>query len=138
MRPALFVILTVAAAATASAKDASLYPTRDCSKLTAQMDLNQCAQANADAADKVLNAAYQQVMLWLPTQRAKNNLKSSERVWIKKRDAECNDEVGDQADGGSIWPMEMANCQEKQTASRIRVLNKMRQCTAGASVCNPH
>jgi uncharacterized protein YecT (DUF1311 family) len=121
-----------------SAKDVPLYKTEDCNKYTSQMDMNQCANGNSDSADAALNVTYKQVMQWLPNPKAKADLKMSERAWIKSRDKQCNDEAGDEQDGGSIWQMEMSNCLEKQTAARIRVLNKMRTCTAGVSVCNPH
>jgi uncharacterized protein YecT (DUF1311 family) len=134
----LAVLSAVGVLASASADGATTYQTQDCSKLTVQFDLNECAQANADSADKALNAAYKQAVLWLSTQKAQDDLKASERAWIRRRDKTCDNEVGDRADGGSIWPMEMANCQEKQIAARIRVLKKIYTCTGGVSVCHPH
>jgi uncharacterized protein YecT (DUF1311 family) len=122
----------------AFAKDAPLYPVKDCGHTVVQMEMNECANDNAQAADDALNALYKQVMASRQSQGDKDGLKQSERSWIKYRDKTCADDVGSQEDGGSIWPMDMANCQEKQTDARIRVLKRMLTCTAGASVCNPH
>ena len=138
MRPVLLATCFLLAANAAFAQSAPVYKTQDCNKAVTQMDLNQCAGANYQSADDTLNALYKQVMLWLPDQAAKDRLRDSERAWIKHRDKVCADEVGPQADGGSIWLMEMSNCLEKQTALRLRVLQKMNTCTAGVSVCNPH
>jgi uncharacterized protein YecT (DUF1311 family) len=122
----------------ALAKDAALYPVKDCGRFTVQMEMNECANDNAQAADDALNATYKQVMASRQSQSDKDGLKQAERTWIKYRDKTCADEVGPQEDGGSIWPMEMANCEQKQTDARIRTLKRMLTCTAGASVCNPH
>jgi uncharacterized protein YecT (DUF1311 family) len=125
------------AASAATAKGAPLYPTKDCGRYTTQMDMNMCANDNAQSADTALNALYKQVAASKSTDD-KASLKQSERFWIKYRDKTCNDQVGPREDGGSIWPMDMANCQETETAKRIAVLKRMLTCTAGASVCNPH
>jgi uncharacterized protein YecT (DUF1311 family) len=122
----------------ALAANAPLYPVKDCGRYVVQMEINECANDNAQAADDALNATYKQVMASRQNQGDKDGLKLSERSWIKYRDKTCADEVGSQEDGGSIWPMEMANCEEKQTDARIRVLQRMLTCSAGVSVCNPH
>ncbi len=134
---AILAALLCCAASASGAKGAPLYPTKDCGRYTAQMDMNMCANDNADAADTALNALYKQVAA-SKNAEDKASLKQAERFWIKYRDKTCNDQVGPQADGGSIWPMEWANCQETETAKRIVVLKRMLTCTAGASVCNPH
>src|SRR5579864_2525272 len=99
----------------AFAGEKALYKTQDCSKAVVQFDLNQCAGANADAADAALNALYRQLLKQHPDAHATARLKKSERAWIAYRDKQCASEVGPQADGGSIWPMEMSNCLEEKT-----------------------
>jgi uncharacterized protein YecT (DUF1311 family) len=125
------------APAMAPAKDAPLYKTRNCDSLTAQMEMTACAGDNAQAADDRLNAVYKQAMAAQPGQSGKDGLKQAERFWIKYRDKHCKDE-NEADEGGSIWPMEMSMCQQAETDKRIRVLQRMLTCTAGASVCNPH
>jgi uncharacterized protein YecT (DUF1311 family) len=131
---AIFCVLAMPALA----KDAPLYPVKDCGRFTVQMEMNECANDNAQAADDALNALYKQVMASRRSQSDKDGLKQSERSWIKYRDKTCADQVGPQEDGGSIWPMDMANCEQKQTDARILTLKRMLTCSAGASVCNPH
>ena len=122
----------------ASAQHAPLYPVKDCNSLTTQMDLNQCAGANEQAADAALNKVYRQLMADQGDAASKARLTDAERAWIAYRDKECAYEIGPQQDGGSIWPMEMSNCLETMTATRLSELTKLRGCTAGASACNPH
>jgi uncharacterized protein YecT (DUF1311 family) len=69
MRAMIVAALLALAASLAHAYDTPLYAVQDCSKLMVQMELNQCAQANSDPADRALNVTYKQVLLWLPTQR---------------------------------------------------------------------
>jgi uncharacterized protein YecT (DUF1311 family) len=120
------------------AQNAPLYPVADCSGLTVQMELNQCAGANYEAADAALNKLYRQQMAGETDSGTKQRLTEAERAWIAYRDKECAYQIGPQQEGGSIWPMEMSNCLEEMTAARIRELTKLRGCTAGVSVCNPH
>jgi uncharacterized protein YecT (DUF1311 family) len=122
----------------ARAQNAPLYPLADCSHLTTQMELNQCAGANYQAADAALNRVYRQQMAEDTDAALQQRLTAAERAWIAYRDKECAYQIGPQQDGGSIWPMEMSNCLEELTAARIRELTKLRGCTAGVSVCNPH
>lgn len=122
----------------ANAQNATLYPVTDCSRLTTQLELNQCAGANYKAADAALNKIYQRVMADQTDAASKQRLMDAERAWIAYRDKECAYQAGPQQDGGSIWPMEMSNCLAELTAARIRELSKLRGCTAGVSACNPH
>lgn len=122
----------------ALAKDAPLYPVKDCTHLAVQMEMNACANDNAQAADDALNRIYAMVMAQQADRASKDQLKDVERAWIAYRDKECAFEVGAQEEGGSIWPMEMANCVEQKTAARIREMKPMIECTTGVSACNPH
>ena len=55
---------------------------------------------------------------------SRTQLRDTERTWIQFRDQECARQVGPREGGGSIWPMNMANCLEEKTAQRIRELRK--------------
>jgi len=122
----------------AFAKDKPLYKTEDCGKYTVQFEMNECANGNSDAADAALNVLYKQIMRSRADDVSRDALKQAVRAWIKYRDKTCNDEVGPREDSGSIWPLEMSTCLQKQTDARLRVLHTMLTCTAGVSVCNPH
>lgn len=122
----------------AHAEDAVPYPVEDCGRLTVQMELNRCAEANRVAADAALNQVYRQLMAEQTDAAAKERLRDTQRAWIVYRDRECAFEIGPQQTGGTIWPMEMSNCLEEKTAARLRELTKLRGCTAGVSACNPH
>lgn len=135
---ALIGLMLGCVAGAASAKAPPLYPTTDCGRYTVQMDMNICANTNAEAADKALNAVYKQVLASRHAPADRDGVKQAERIWIKYRDKTCADAVGPQEDGGSIWPMDMANCLQTETDKRIRSLQRMLVCTAGVSVCNPH
>jgi uncharacterized protein YecT (DUF1311 family) len=134
---AIVAAMLATVAGGARAQNAS-YRVTDCSHLTTQMELNQCAGANDASADAALNTLYRQLMAEETDAAGKQRLTAAERAWISYRDKECAYQVGPQQEGGSIWPMEMSNCLEQLTAARIAELSKLRGCTAGVSACNPH
>ena len=123
----------------AHAADAPLDKAKDCGKLTVQADMNACAGDNYAAADAALNKTYASAMAQQDDATSKTALKDAERAWISFRDKECSFEIGPEADGGSIWPMEMSNCLEDKTAARIQELKTaVGGCTGGVSVCYHH
>jgi uncharacterized protein YecT (DUF1311 family) len=138
VRVVILAVMLAPGASGARAQNAPAYRVTDCSSLTTQMELNQCAGANYTSADTALNTLYRQLMAQETDAAVKQRLTGAERAWIAYRDKECAYQVGPQQDGGSIWPMEMSNCLEQLTAARIIELSKLRDCTAGVSVCNPH
>ncbi len=131
-------VLLAVSTLSARAADAPLYKAEDCGKFTVQADMNVCAGDNYAAADSALNRTYAGAMAQQDDAASKTALRDAERAWISYRDKECDFEIGPQADGGSIWPMEMSNCLEDKTAARIRELKAMGGCTAGVSVCYHH
>ena len=134
---ALLTVVLAPVAGVVRAQTAPAYRVTDCSRLTTQMELDQCAGANDKSADTALNTLYRQLMAQETDAAGKQRLVEAERAWIAYRDKECAYQVGPQQDGGSIWPMEMSNCLEQLTAARIAELSKLRGCTAGVSACNP-
>ena len=130
------IAVVTAFAGAAFAAGGSLYKTEDCSKMMVQMDLNQCAGNNAQSADTALNAAYKALLKQHPDASSVASLKESEHAWMAYRDRECAREVGPQADGGSIWPMETSNCLEDKTAARLRELKHSLDCPEGPLACS--
>lgn len=121
----LLIAMAIALATTTAGlacHGAALYRQKDCSKFDVQMELNQCAEENFEAADKALNEAYRKVMSRMAHDVAKDRLRHEERAWVAYRDKSCNDEVGPREGGGSIWPLDMATCLQKKTDARIHVL----------------
>lgn len=125
----MLTAIVCALIATGAMAGGKSYKENDCNRLTVQMELNECAGANYDAADKALNALYRRVMSMQTDSNARARLRDSERAWIASRDKNCNDEVGPQEEGGSIWSMEMSNCLQKKTDERIRTLDQLARST---------
>jgi uncharacterized protein YecT (DUF1311 family) len=129
-------VAALVASGAAFAAGPALYKTQDCNMAVTQFDLNQCAGANADAADAALNVVYKRLLQVHPDTASVTRLKKSERAWVAYRDKACASEVGPQADGGSIWPMEMSNCLETKTAARLRELKHQLDCPEGPLACS--
>jgi len=117
-------VTAVIANSACHARDTALYPTQDCNKANTQLDLNQCAQANFESADRKLNEVYHAAMDAAGDDASRSQLRASERAWLSFRDQECARQVGPREGGGSIWPMNLASCLEDKTAQRIRELQK--------------
>jgi len=117
------LIVTISGSA-CHARETALYPTQDCNRANTQLDLNQCAQANSDSADRKLNEVYHAAMDAAGDKASRTQLRDSERTWIQFRDRECARQVGPREGGGSIWPMNLAGCLEEKTAQRIRELRR--------------
>ncbi len=87
-----------------------------CANAQNQRQINQCSQQKAEAADKKLNQAYQQVIAQLNGQQ-RQALINAQSAWIKFRDTTCAYEKGRFA-GGSIAPSIYSTCIERVTAQR--------------------
>lgn len=131
----IFLAVALSAPSLAFAGAPALYTKQDCNKAITQYDLDQCAGANDEAADAALNVVYKKLQAKLPDANSKTQLRDGERKWIAYRDKTCADSVGSQEDGGSIWPMEMSNCLEGQTAARLRELKRRLDCPQGPNAC---
>jgi len=107
------------------------YRSEDCGRYMVQMEMNQCAERNFQAADDALNQLYRQVMDATRTPAARQSLIADERVWITERDARCAREAGPRETGGSIWPLEFATCQTRETNARIFFLQRQLARTSG-------
>jgi len=87
-------------------------PGKACDEARTQFELNECAAAEATAADTELNSVYRQVMQKLQGQQvAIDKLRAAQRLWIPLRDAdiEARYPVGKDEDPrvlyGSMYPM---------------------------------
>ena len=103
----------------------------DCANAVTQMEMNQCAYDDWEAADAKLNAAYQRAMAlmkqWdadLP--KAEEGgviaLKEAQRAWITFRDKACEVE-GFAMKGGSAEPLLVYGCMRQLTEDRTSQLN---------------
>jgi uncharacterized protein YecT (DUF1311 family) len=107
----------------------------DCANASDQATMNQCAGQEYKAADKELNAVYQQI-----TARLKDNaegkklLVNAQRAWIGFRDAECNFSASGVA-GGSVYPLIYSNCMTSVTKVRTEALKQYLKCEEGDLSC---
>jgi uncharacterized protein YecT (DUF1311 family) len=76
------------------------------------------AASEYESADKALNEAYKAAMARLDTD-AKAALRTSQRAWIKKRDAECKPNPTAGIGPGSAGALDSLACQTTMTAKRI-------------------
>jgi uncharacterized protein YecT (DUF1311 family) len=107
---------------------------QDCSNPQTQTDLNLCAKAQYEKADKELNKIYQLVLTKL-VKSEKEKVKNAEITWIKYRDAECEAEAK-VWEGGSIVGLIKGECLTKLTKQRIQVLQEFYDSLEGR-VSNP-
>lgn len=105
----------------------------DCANAVTQMDMNQCAYDDWEAADADLNDAYQRAMdllqQWdadLPKdeQGGALALKEAQRAWITFRDKGCAAE-GYAMKGGSAEPLLVYGCMRQLTEDRTNQLAAM-------------
>lgn len=105
----------------------------DCANAVVQSDLNQCAYADWEAADKALNAAYQKARIVVKNldaelpeleRGAETALKTGQKAWITFRDATCMAE-GYVMHGGSAEPLLVYGCMRRLTEQRAADLNMM-------------
>jgi uncharacterized protein YecT (DUF1311 family) len=107
----------------------------DCENATDQATMNQCAAQQNKAADKELNALYQQI-----TQRLKSNpdskklLLGAQRSWIAFRDAECKFASAG-VEGGSVYPLIYSNCVTELTKARVETFKNYLKCQEGDMGC---
>lgn len=126
MRHLLLVLALCGSPATLHAQDA-----RGCrDQARTQMDMNQCAGAELQQVDSVLNAVYAQVIAGLDSAMVPL-VRQAQRAWIASRDAECDLE-NEAYRGGSIQPMLHAMCVSQQTRERTAYLRRLMPDRAAA------
>ena len=107
----------------------------DCDNATDQTTMNQCAAQQYKAADKELNALYQQITLRLKdSPDAKKLLIGAQRSWIAFRDAECKFSASGVA-GGSVYPLIYSDCITELTKARVGAFRTYLKCQDGDLSC---
>ena len=107
----------------------------DCDNASDQATMNQCAAQQNAAADKELNALYQQI-----TSRFKGNpdnkklLVGAQRAWVAFRDAECKFSASG-VEGGSVYPLIYSNCTSELTKARVQTFKNYLKCQEGDMSC---
>lgn len=107
----------------------------DCDNATDQATMNQCAAQQNKAADKELNALYQQITTRLKgSPDSKKLLVGAQRAWIGFRDAECKFSASG-VEGGSVYPLIYSNCITDLTKARVEAFKTYLKCQEGDMSC---
>ena len=107
----------------------------DCDNASDQATMNQCAAQQHAAADKELNALYQQITTRLKGQPDRRKLLvGAQRAWVAFRDAECTFSASG-VEGGSLYPLVYSNCTTDLTKSRVQTFKNYLKCQEGGVGC---
>jgi uncharacterized protein YecT (DUF1311 family) len=90
-----------------------------------QVEMNQAAAADFQKADAALNKVYQRIRAALDAD-GQAKLKAAQRAWLAYRDAEAAFEAAPN-EGGSIYPMVVANVKTRLTEARVSELGQLLQ-----------
>ena len=102
--------------------------TGDCDMGGNMSQMRACAGTRLTKADQELNRSYKQLITRL-SEKNRRRLRDSQRAWLSYRDKACNYEVGPSTEGGTLWSMEEALCEEKLTKQRNEILRGYVACT---------
>ena len=105
----------------------------DCSNANTQTEMNLCAAAQYQAADKKLNETWQQALKRASGQQLEL-LKKAQQAWISLRDADCAF-LASGAEGGSMQPMLTSQCMTDKSVEREAFLASLLQCEDGDQNC---
>ncbi|MBF6043258.1 DUF1311 domain-containing protein [Pseudomonas sp. P154a] len=107
----------------------------DCDNATDQATMNQCAAQQNAAADKELNALYQQITTRLQAEpERKKLLVGAQRAWVAFRDAECKFSASG-VEGGSVYPLIYSSCTTDLTKARVQTFRNYLKCQEGDVGC---
>ena len=107
----------------------------DCDNATDQATMNQCAAQQNAAADKELNALYQQITTRLKAEpERKKLLVGAQRAWVAFRDAECKFSASG-VEGGSVYPLIYSSCTTDLTKARVQTFRNYLKCQEGDLSC---
>ncbi|CAI8740789.1 lysozyme inhibitor LprI family protein [Pseudomonas sp. IT-P4] len=107
----------------------------DCDNAHDQATMNQCAAQQNAAADKELNALYQQITSRLKSNPdGKKQLVGAQRAWVAFRDAECRFSASG-VEGGSVYPLIYGNCTTELTKARVQTFKQYLKCQEGDLSC---
>ena len=97
--------------------------------------MTKCAVDELAKADKHLNSNYKEIEKRLADDdEALKLLITSQRAWVKFRDAECNFSTSATV-GGSIHPMMIASCRTQLTEVRNKQFTEYLNCPEGDLSC---
>ena len=113
-----FVWSAVAAAAVCAGAPAAF---ADCAKDT-QMEINDCTRAAAASAQKRMDKAFDRAVKRTDGP-AKAELVSSQKTWVRTRDAACDARAAEY-EGGSMQPSVYYGCMEEMTNGRAGTLKQ--------------
>lgn len=106
---------------------------KDCGEVRTQIEINDCEGQKLKQADAALNAAYATLSAKVSA-AGKARLVDAQRAWIKYRDAQCVFETLGTV-GGSIHPLEVAQCEAELTKEQTRRLRRQIDCAEGDLSC---
>ena len=89
-----------------------------------QVEMNECAAAEYQAADAALNAAWGPAKAFFDGMGHGAALLDAQRKWIAYRDAACQAEILPY-DGGSIQPLIYSTCMTRITRQRTDALTQL-------------
>ncbi|WP_273728191.1 lysozyme inhibitor LprI family protein [Brucella gallinifaecis] len=111
------------------------FASSECDDAQDQATMTKCANDELSKADKHLNANYHEIEKRLADdEEAKKLLITSQRAWVKFRDAECNFSTSATV-GGSIHPMMIASCRAQITTDRNKQFTDYLNCPEGDLSC---
>lgn len=123
--------MCLAALLAASGPAAAMDPI-DCTQALSTVEMNTCAVAEFEKADKELNEVYARALKAIPDMAGDDPqfnaaaweaaLRVSQRAWIAFRDAECQDHIAMFWSGGSGGTVDVIGCKTEKTEARIQDL----------------
>ncbi|WP_336218623.1 lysozyme inhibitor LprI family protein [Citrobacter amalonaticus] len=105
----------------------------DCANASTQAEMNTCAAAQYQTADKALNKTFQNA-LKRATPAQQELLKKAQTAWIAVRDADCA-LISSGTEGGSAQAMISSQCLTDKTAEREAFIASLLQCEEGDLSC---
>lgn len=96
----------------------------ECSNPQTQMDMNQCAGQDYEAADAELNTVWAELRQARSDNPSWNAILEAQRLWIPFRDAHCEAEAAPY-EGGSIQPLIRLSCLAATTNQRTTQLHDL-------------
>lgn len=104
----------------------------DCTEAMSTVEMNNCAGAEFEKADKELNEVYARALKDIPEMATddplfdakawENALRQSQRAWLAFRDAECEEHVAMFWSGGSGATVDIIGCKTEKTEARTKEL----------------